>query len=153
MKRSPGIAPLSRDHHHGLLFCWKIRRGLANDVSLSRLRPYVLYFWETHLKQHFQEEETLLLQSLDHPFCHRAEQEHKRIGYLVDIAAYRGDGGRAAFLALADLVESHIRFEERELFPLLEERLSKESLAGIGKELNRLHAHSTVDDYADDFWK
>ena len=30
LKRSKELAPLSREHHDGLLFAWKIKQGLAN---------------------------------------------------------------------------------------------------------------------------
>ena len=152
MKRDPNIVPLSRDHHHGLLFCWKIRQGMAKSIDPGRMSPYVVYFWKTHLKEHFEQEETLLFQALDHPLCLRAQDEHRRIDYL---AAGIGDGSKAGlenFIELADLLENHIRFEERELFPLLEARLPKERLSEIGAQLNQLHDQPVVDDYEDAFW-
>jgi len=36
---------------------------------------------------------------------------------------------------LGALLSAHVRYEERELFPLLEERLSREDLAALGRAL------------------
>lgn len=33
MKRNENLVPLSRDHHFGLLCCWKIRQGIKKEVS------------------------------------------------------------------------------------------------------------------------
>ncbi len=60
IKRNENMVPLSRDHHFGLLFCWKIRQGLKAKIDLERIRKYILHFWKSHLEQHFKEEETLL---------------------------------------------------------------------------------------------
>ena len=32
IKRSEYLKPLSRDHHQGLLLCWKIRTGLKKGI-------------------------------------------------------------------------------------------------------------------------
>ena len=40
IKRSKELAPLSPDHHEGLLFVWKIKQGLANKASFETLRNY-----------------------------------------------------------------------------------------------------------------
>jgi len=152
MKRDANIAPLSRDHHHSLLFCWKIRRGMAKGVDLERIRLYIIYFYKTHLEKHFLEEEALLFRVIDDPLCLRALAEHRRIRDLV--TAIEGSDTRQAeyYGGLADLVEVHVRFEERQLFPFLEQRLSNEQLSKVGDELNRMHDHPASDLYEDDFW-
>ena len=33
LKRNPNLVPLSREHHYGLLFCWKLKQGLANGTD------------------------------------------------------------------------------------------------------------------------
>ena len=42
---------------------------------------------------------------------------------------------RAPLLAFADLLERHVRWEEREFFPACEERIGPEELDRIGHEL------------------
>ncbi|WP_343703714.1 hemerythrin domain-containing protein [Chitinophaga sp.] len=147
IKRSEHIAPLSRDHHHGLLFSWKIKQGLKKQADTARIAAYVAYFWETHLKQHFREEETLLFNTVKEEGCTEALRQHAAIAALVK----RQDAGSLA--ELAALMEQHIRFEERELFPHLETVLPADTLARIGAELTRLHAAEKKDDYKDEFWR
>jgi hemerythrin-like domain-containing protein len=152
MKRDPNIIPLSRDHHLGLLFCWKIRRGLDLGVEPDRIYPYVVYFWKTHLQEHFQQEEMFLFNTLDAPQCHQALEEHHQIGALIDAISHEKNTSQETLISLTDLLERHIRFEERQLFPLLEASLSPGQLSEIGEKLNKLHDHPAVDDYKDAFW-
>lgn len=152
MKRDENIIPLSRDHHYSLLFCWKIREGIDKGIDLDRIRSYVLYFWNNNLQEHFQEEETLLFKTVSEPLCQQALDEHQRIRELV--RRIRGSGGRLKdnYTALAGLVSKHVRFEERQLFPCLEKKLTKEQLSQVGEQLRKLHARPTDDLYEDTFW-
>lgn len=152
MKRDNNIIPLSRDHHYGLLFCWKIRQGIAKGIDLGRIRSYVLHFWTNNLKNHFREEETLLFQEVYDPLCIQALEEHRRIGELVQAIEGTGAGTLANYAALAELVDKHIRFEERKLFPFLEQKMTKEQLSEVGAQLSRLHELPVDDVYEDAFW-
>ena len=42
--------------------------------------------------------------------------------------------------ALGDLLTRHVRFEEREVFPLLEAQLPAERIRAIGRDLSRARA-------------
>ncbi len=53
-------------------------------------------------------------------------------------------------LELADIVDDHIRFEERVLFPHLQEQLSDEQLEKIGEQIVN---EPLTDNYEDEFWK
>ncbi|MEX6688005.1 hemerythrin domain-containing protein [Danxiaibacter flavus] len=151
MKRNQKIVPLSRDHHSGLLFCWKIRQGLTLGADISRIRNYVLYYWEHHLLHHFKEEEKILFILKDNMLIQKAVDDHQRIETLIDtIKQEKADTD--TYQSLASMVNDHIRYEERELFPYLEETLSQDQLMAIGEELQRLHAAETADNYEDHFW-
>ena len=52
-------------------------------------------------------------------------------------------------LEFADTVDDHIRFEERVLFPHLQQKLSDAELEKIGGQL--VH-EPFVDEYEDEFW-
>lgn len=151
LKRAEAIVPLSRDHHHGLLFAWKLKQGIRYGVAPERMAPYVAYFWQEHLTPHFREEEALL-------FCHAPEsdlvqqalREHMEICRLADAGATAAE--TALLQQLADLVNNHIRFEERVLFPFLEKNLSAETLRETGAALDTVH-HVADDTWADVFWK
>ena len=42
IKRSEFLKPISREHHHGLLLCWKIRAGLKKGIEPERIKLYQL---------------------------------------------------------------------------------------------------------------
>src|SRR5438046_10584725 len=60
IKRSQQLTPLSKDHHDGLLFAWKIKQGLKNGADIKLVAEYVQWFWNNHLQEHFTEEEQIL---------------------------------------------------------------------------------------------
>lgn len=152
MKRDPNIILLSRDHHYGLLFCWKIRRGLAKHIELDRIRRYVLHFWKCNLKNHFNEEETLLFNDCAASLCLEALQQHDRLRTLVLAIKESGAWMAANYRRLADELDEHIRFEERQVFPFLEQNMTKEQLAAVGEYLGKLHTKPADDIYEDAFW-
>lgn len=152
IKRNENIAALSREHHDGLLFCWKLRQGIKTGIAPYRMRRYAAFFWEEHLKAHFKEEETLLFQPLSHPMVDRALAEHREIKSRIDIISHGTADTPEPYAGLADLVDRHIRFEERELFPLLEATLSPEQLERIGEALAAHEAAHTPVRYGDEFW-
>ncbi len=149
MKRSAHIVMLSKDHHFGLLFSWKIRQGLKQGVSLNRIQPYVSYFWEAHFKHHFNEEEELLFNK--DALCRQALDDHKKIHQQIEKIKAEEMGNPEAYSALTEMVDAHIRFEERILFPHLEKQLSPQQLEEIGKELQK-REQPLKDDFEDAFW-
>lgn len=152
MKRDQNIVHLSRDHHFGLLFCWKIRQGLKMQIEMTRIASYVDYYWQTHLQKHFSEEENILFTLPDDALCERAVKEHREMESLIQEITKTG-GGVSKLQSLVNLLETHIRYEERELFPYLEQKLPANQLAEIGAALNLLHETTQPDEYGDEFWK
>ena len=152
IRRNENIVRLSHDHHAGLLFCWKIRQGLNIQTDLGRILNYVRYFWTTHLEPHFREEETWLFVLPEDAGIIRATNEHRQIGILVNaiLSGLSADAPRL-LEALADTVDKHIRFEERELFPHLEKQLTKPQLESIGNQIKE-NPH-LPDTWQDEFWK
>ena len=153
IKRDPNLVPLSREHHFGLLFGWKIKQGLAKGASLDIMRDYVLYFWKNSLCQHFQDEEDLLLNILpeNDPLKEQFLREHALLRELIDQVEAREQLSGLLFEALHILITEHIRFEERQFFPHLEQHANAEQLALIGKHLTEDHAHAE-DNFQPEFW-
>ena len=148
VKRSKYIMELSRDHHLGLLFCWKIKEGVKRNIEPRRIKKYVDYFWEHHLKAHFGEEETLLFNRIDDPLCSQAKTEHQLlINRLNELNTERHE-----YVGFAELLIKHIRFEEREVFPHLETALSLTILEGAYAFLSQQHSAPFKDVYPDEFW-
>jgi hypothetical protein len=116
MKRSPALAPLSRDHHHALDVARRLRRATSED--LDEVRAYLESFWAERGAEHFAlEERELTADRLDSPAWRAgvarmlAEHEEIRVRTVDSVDAAH---------ELGELLHDHVRFEERELFALLE---------------------------------
>ena len=142
---------LSREHHEGLLFSWKIKEGIKKGICFCRLNKYAAFFWTHHLQKHFKQEEDLLFCLLDNMLTQRGWDEHK----LIKEGFWRIQNDllrtNEEYLDFAELLISHIRFEERELFPYLEKELPAVTLIKVGEILAGNH-ETFKEDYNDEFW-
>jgi hypothetical protein len=153
MKRNKNLVDLSRDHHHGLLLGWKIRKGLKKKVALAAIADYIIHFSKEALFPHFEEEENQVLSylSAENGYYKRTLAEHQAIRQLILRISIKGLTDESLLLRLADELDAHIRFEERELFPHVENLLSIKQLDEMGKMISELH-HPYVENYGNDFW-
>jgi hypothetical protein len=152
IKRNQSLVKLSREHHLSLLFGWKIRQGIKNNTAPSRIVPYAGYFREHHLLPHFREEEEILFIPASDPLVRRAKEEHIRIReHIESLLNFRDSALKEQLLLLADELDKHIRFEERELFPHLEKILLPDQLERIGRQLQAAGPEGE-DLYEDAFW-
>jgi hemerythrin-like domain-containing protein len=152
IKRSQYILELSKDHHAGLLFCWKIKEGLKRDVDLHRIKKYLNYFWEHHLKPHFGEEEALLFNQADDSLSQQGKNEHLMLQKRIAGLNHNEKGIKDDYFEFAELLIKHIRFEERILFPHLEQTLPLPALKSVQEHLAQQHPAPLKDDYPDEFW-
>ncbi len=153
IKRSKELVPLSREHHDGLLLCWKIRTGLSNKTDISRIVDYTLHFCNTSLKLHFQKEEKFLFTLLPatDSFRIQAEDEHEKIEKYTLRIKQETNNAEKTLNDFADLLEQHIRFEERNLFPHIEQVANAQELQVAGMKIdsgNQLHEK----EWNDTFW-
>ena len=113
---------------------------------------YVLYFETSMLIPHFKEEEDCLFIHDKGPLVQQAISEHKQILQLIDNFRQAPDSVQHSDLAvLADLLDHHVRFEERELFAYLETQLSTEQLAAVLQCTE--NGPAVIDDFQDAFWQ
>jgi hemerythrin-like domain-containing protein len=135
IKRSKQLTPLSKDHHDGLLFAWKIRQGLKNGADIKPIAEYVQWFWKNHLEEHFREEEQILAPHIpaDNELLKQMFDEHENIEAMVHISENIPDTTLLANLAQA--IDDHIRFEERVLFPYAEKIIPEKELNLIYEQL------------------
>ena len=150
IKRSKELAPLSREHHDGLLYVWKIREGLKNNTPVSKLKEYTFWYWKQHIKPHFFQEEKILLPHMpaNNELANRLKKEHEDIRELILNLDQEPD--KSTFIELCNLVNDHIRFEERQLFPFLEQTLPPGELNDIFLKLEQ-HPLS-CEEWKDEFW-
>ncbi|TCJ12466.1 hemerythrin domain-containing protein [Flaviaesturariibacter flavus] len=150
IKRSAQLAPLSREHHEGLLLSWKIRQGLARAIDAKRISAYLQWFWETELADHFRREEAAFHPVLPGaPLLARMQEEHEEIEGLIHVDAQIPDADLLG--EIAQKVTDHIRFEERELFPWIEAQLGDEKLTALQAIVDRAKG-ADCPAWTDDFW-
>ncbi|PKO88861.1 MAG: hemerythrin HHE cation-binding protein [Betaproteobacteria bacterium HGW-Betaproteobacteria-12] len=129
MKRSPALLQLSREHHTALSLAMRIAKA-TDQTAQERLLATVPALFRGELEPHFQEEERSLLPQLaqagETALVARTLDEHAQMRALAAAIA----GGDAAALApFGRLLQAHVRFEERELFVVAEQRLFADDAA------------------------
>lgn len=148
IKRHQALQPLSRQHHFGLLFSWKLRKGFSKNIETERLSEYAKWFFQHEIKPHFSDEEKYVFPILEegNELVERALKEHRRIERLFKDSK---DPDKSLSL-LEEELDAHIRFEERILFNEIQNAATEEQLQKI-EEIHR-HLKKTLD-YHDPFWE
>lgn len=147
IKRDKKLQPLSREHHHSLLLCWKIRKGFNKEVEPERIKKYTDWFFARHILPHFEIEEVYMFPVLgtEHEMVKKALAEHRRLRRL-----YKKKTQVVRSLnQIEEELERHIRFEERELFNEIQRVATPEQLEYIAEN----HVEEDFQDNEEDqFW-
>ena len=127
MKRDSRLAGLSADHHRALVLARRLESG-AGDVAELRAS------FDRELEPHFALEEDVLLPALrqigEVALSRRTKEEHDHLRS----ALRRVEAGELTALKdFASALATHVRFEERELFPACEEHLPSTTLDQVEK--------------------
>jgi iron-sulfur cluster repair protein YtfE (RIC family) len=149
MKRHKALQSLSQEHHHGLLLAQLIKAESPDYKNLPNTtngkKEYTIRFFEENLVPHFKKEEEVLFP------CSRGKNveiekqidelidQHKKIYQLVarlNVSA----SPETELNELGNLLEVHIRKEERELFRELQLILSEDELSKLESELGSASA-------------
>lgn len=147
IKRDKALQGVSREHHHGLLLCWKIRTGFSKGIAEGRIKKYVGWFYETHLIPHFKLEEDYIFPILgnDHELVKKALSQHKRLHRIFT----ETETLSKSLSLIEEELEQHIRFEERVLFNEIQKTATKKQL----KTILKIHNDEKFNDNTDDpFW-
>jgi hemerythrin-like domain-containing protein len=129
MKRAEALRPLSREHLDALLAAKRLRE--AEDPGAAR--KAFLEFWRGGGQRHFRVEEEVLLPAwaaqaeVDREGVARMLEEHLAIRREV-LRLEDGELSLEEARELGTLLHDHVRFEERNLFPKVEEALDADSL-------------------------
>ncbi|MDG3063641.1 hemerythrin domain-containing protein [Thauera mechernichensis] len=117
MKRHPHLVQLSREHHAAL----RLGRHLLAGGAAAELRAE-----HAALLAHFAEEEDELAPMLERhghgALATRLRAEHVHLRSLFKAAV---NGGAEAEAEAGQALIDHVRFEERELFPVIETLLEE----------------------------
>ena len=153
MKRAPELRDLSDHHHRGLVQARRLRRAATGDEANmpEETAEAFLEFWQEGTTTHFREEEEVLLPVLARyredllgrePVVEMLLQHARIRGLIMGLSdEVKGGSVRLETLgSIGELLESHIRLEEREVFPTIEEALPEEALREVA---DRLEAKKT----------
>jgi hemerythrin-like domain-containing protein len=150
-KRHPSLIPLSHDHHHGLVLAFRLREGLPrnrkpSDSPQEQVEDTVRFFHDD-LVAHFRAEEEVLFPAIRvcvpraTTILDALTAEHSEMRAQVENLAHASPNEAplpTRLRAFGDLLERHIRREERELFPLYEAHIPEDEAARIGKDIARI---------------
>lgn len=144
MKRHEALYPLSHHHHHALVAALNLKRAGTekNQLSLDEIKKDLQHFWEHGGQEHFREEEEILLpvyaqhSSVDLPEISEMLMEHVKIRALVKTVLESTEGHIVRMHELGKMLESHVRKEERVIFPMIENALPEEVLQKMAPYLH-----------------
>lgn len=145
MKRHIALAPLSREHHGALILAQLLKRTAPAYKDLPTdpegKAKYATWFYRNELIKHFAEEEQAVIKSiagindkLDR-LCNEIIAEHKELRVLFE-SLNDTDDLVAELDKTGNTLEQHIRKEERELFPMIQELCTEDQLREIEKALS-----------------
>lgn len=135
------------------MFCWKIKTGIVNGASIDRISSYVTHFYDSDLKPHFEKEEDHLFILLPPDDTNRilAKKHHDMLSAYISKLNAGQDDALSTITEFNKLLEEHIRFEERELFPLIEQQTDPVLLAKASERINAYTSKITIT-WDDIFW-
>jgi hemerythrin-like domain-containing protein len=144
MKRHESLQELSRDHFFALVQAKDLKEiGMAGNhkKSIDIIEKFI-DFWTNELQNHFREEEEILFPVFT-VYEKNSDEiiqlllEHLEIRskiYDLNCSLEVGILPEIEFLnKLGNLLHDHIRFEEREFFPLAEQKIPEKVLFKLSK--------------------
>ena len=136
MKRVPQLRDLSEDHHHGLVLARKAKMAASGQKgpSAPEMWAEVETVFNRELETHFNIEESLIGEVLtavgESQLAQRLSDEHEALRRFFVPGHPRTLDDLRRF---GELLEQHIRFEERELFQVAQDKLTIDELTAVAK--------------------
>jgi len=149
LMRHASLLLLSHDHHHGLALALRCRKqglGQIKPMGAEGLRERAkefLEFYRANLMAHFKAEEAVLFPLMRQQVAGCADmldqlvRDHEQLRRAMP-QLEAGTGLAKLIFDLGDLLERHIRKEERELFPLFEAHVDTAQAEVVGAKLKEL---------------
>lgn len=144
MKRDTALVSLSHGHHQALVVAQKLRR--AEEGSAAEARAALAAFWPVAGRAHFRLEEEVLLPAFAahgdayHPLVAQVLCDHVAIRQRAEVVLGDDDVTVTDLRELGRLLADHVRLEERQLFPLIEQTMPAASLAMVAAALEQAEA-------------
>jgi iron-sulfur cluster repair protein YtfE (RIC family) len=139
LKRHPSLEAFSREHHVALVIAQRLKR--AHEATAAEARSVFLNYWRSQGREHFREEEEILLPTFAGfadpaaPVVAEVLIDHVRIRRLA-MELTSGSPDVELLHALGTRLEQHVRQEERELLPLIEQSVPENELLRLASLLS-----------------
>jgi len=147
MKRADQLQPLSRQHHLGLNLSRHAKECTDTATEIAQhWHNLTAYIDDMHFQteDHFQIEDNLIANALEPYRASQPEVEsvlealagqHKQLHTLIDKGQKTANQSITTeqVRELGTLLYDHIRFEERELYPMVEKYLTEDELDAVYK--------------------
>lgn len=134
MKRCAELLQLSREHYHALKLALDAKKAAAGSdaAAMAQQAAAILTAAAAELEPHFQLEESRLLPAMAAAGCAdlvaRTLDEHRQLREAVAALAQPSSQVLQRF---SELLQAHVRFEERELFEAAQAQLDAATLAAL----------------------
>lgn len=154
MKRDPNLYPLSWQHQNGLMAVLLLKKGISKGADVLVMSDFIHSLWEAELKDHFLAEEEALVpgnQQQHQAYYQQLKTEHQLLVGMIE-TINRQEADLFLIDKFQQQLEQHIRFEEREFFPWLEQHFSAAELEKMGEQLQHLPSKTCVN-YKVKFWE
>ena len=139
MKRIEQLQQLSKEHHHALVTAsrCKASSNRDSDEQCANFWMKTLAFAKKDLTPHFKIEEEILLPVLERIGEKELElqllSEHQKLNALLNDQEHPP---RVLLKHFGELLSSHVRFEERELFEVLQQHLLPAELEQLSNAID-----------------
>ena len=140
MLRNRNLIPLSHQHRRALVLCVRIDRASpVGDADLAAWQAEIAQHFQSEMRIHFSAEEGVLFPAARRfpalvPLVEELLLDHFML--RESFAKAEAHAMSAADVsAFAEHMSAHIRKEERQLFERLQELMTQEQLALLGKDL------------------
>ena len=156
MKRNENLKTLSWEHHDGLVVSFRLQQGLKKNAKSDEMSEYILHIWNSMLEHHFLQEEQTITPNFKKSakgieFVNQMMDDHEKFRRLIK--KIEGDMANPQIIEeFALLLNQHIRFEERQLFPLFEQEVDLKKMQEVGNFLKRNH-NPSCEVWPNQFWK
>jgi hemerythrin-like domain-containing protein len=141
VKREKFLWPLTQSHHRALLTARRVRERLSatgpgEKERVREMAREVQKLYDEELRLHFWDEEKILAlyeerMGPEEPEPQKIRREHRLLESLM------AQAGPKSLLGFAELLTSHVRFEEDVLFGKIEKILSEGDKQAVGRLLER----------------
>lgn len=154
-RRHPALVPVARDHVLALSIAARLRRGPRDARDRWPAAPAdqadeLQRFLETALRPHFALEEALVFPAaVRHvpaaaALVARLVEEHREIERMI-LALAGTVPDMPTLAALGSLLESHVRREDRALFPMMEAQVPAAALSALAGQVAAADAQACAD--------